>query len=225
MKKLALTTFLSVSILFQVFSQSKIVINEIYQYMAKGEQTGFEVLIPESTPDRTNAEFAKLAKKYKGKVVTQKKSPDVFVDDALVKEVSENTIDMYYVTSPINNGTKLTVFVDLGGAFISSSNHPRAYDAMENFLRKFGLDLVKSNIQEQIKLEEKNLSNLEKELNTLFRDKDSYIKEIEKAKALIAQREQDILNNEDNQTKKTGQIEIQKEIISTIKSKLREFEY
>jgi chromosome segregation ATPase len=87
------------------------------------------------------------------------------------------------------------------------------------------LDLVKSNIQEQIKLEEKNLSNLEKELNTLFRDKDSYIKEIEKAKALIAQREQDILNNEDNQTKKTGQIEIQKEIISTIKSKLREFEY
>jgi hypothetical protein len=139
MKKLALTTFLSVSILFQVFSQSKIVINEIYQYMAKGEQTGFEVLIPESTPDRTNAEFAKLAKKYKGKVVTQKKSPDVFVDDALVKEVSENTIDMYYVTSPINNGTKLTVFVDLGGAFISSSNHPRAYDAMENFLRKFRL--------------------------------------------------------------------------------------
>lgn len=225
MKKLSLTIVLTAVILFQVSAQSKIVINEIYQYMSKGQQTGLEVMIPEATPERTNAEFQKLMKKYKAKVLADKKTSDVFVDNALIPEMSENTVDMYYITSPIQNGTKMTIYVDLGGAFISSSNHPRAYGAMENLLRKFGLDVAKLTINDHIKQEEKNLIVLEKELGILVKDKDTYIKEIEKAKALIIQREQDIVNNEDNQTRKNGQIEIQREIINTVKSKLLEFDF
>ena len=65
----------------------------------------------------------------------------------------------------------------------------------------------------------KNQKKLEDEFKTLQKDKDSYIKEIEKAKALIAQREADIAKNEQDQATKTQQIDIQKQIVETVKQK------
>ena len=220
MKKIILTTALSFAILMQVSAQSKIVINEVFLNMTKGQQTGFEVLIPESKPKVVNSEFGKLFKKYKGKVISSKKSPETFVDDASIIEVSENTIDVYFITSPINNGTKLLVFVDLGGVFISSSSHTRAYDAMEVVLRQFGLDASKGNIKDQIKMEEKNLANLNKELSKLAKEKNSDIKKIENYKSSIEKIERNISNIEDNYEKKIEQINIQKEINNNEKNNI-----
>ncbi len=59
----------------------------------------------------------------------------------------------------------------------------------------------------------------------MIKDNDSYIKEIEKAKALIAQREMDIINNEKAQETKRQQITIQEEIVKTVKQKRAQIDF
>ncbi|MCO5232284.1 MAG: hypothetical protein LC105_10320 [Chitinophagales bacterium] len=74
-------------------------------------------------------------------------------------------------------------------------------------------------LDNQVKNEEKNLKSFESQLNKLKSDYSSSIKSIEKSKSTIAQREQDIIKNEEDQKTKQQQIELQKQIIDAIKTK------
>ena len=206
-----------------VQAQSKFVVNEVRQYMTKGEQNGFEIILNDVTKDKFSDAFEEKMKKYKGKITSSKKSPEVFVDNAVITSVSPNPVDVYYYLTPIGTtGVKCTAYVDLGGiggTFVSSAGHAQAFAAMENEIRNIAKEATIATIDDQIKLEEKNQKKLEEEFKSLQKDKDSYIKEIEKAKALIAQREADIVKNEQDQATKSQQVEIQKQIVDTVKQK------
>lgn len=223
MKKLFYALLFITAIITGVQAQSKFVVNEVRQYMSKGEQNGFEIILNDVTKDKFADAMEAKMKKYKGKITSSKKSPEVFVDNAVIATVSPNPVDVYYYLAPVGTtGVKCTVFVDLGGiggTFISSAGHAQAFAAMENEIRNIAKDATIATIDDQIKLEEKNQKKLEDEFKTLQKDKDSYIKEIEKAKALIAQREADIAKNEQDQATKTQQIDIQKQIVETVKQK------
>lgn len=80
-------------------------------------------------------------------------------------------------------------------------------------------------VETELKAQEKVMKDLSKELETMIKDKDTYIKEIEKAKALIAQREIDIINNEKAQETKRQQIAIQDEIVKTVKQKRAQIDF
>ncbi len=218
-----LCTMLLAILTLRVNAQADIAVNEILQYMSKGEQTGFEFEIPEANSKTVTAAWKKLMKKYKGKTISSKKSPEIFTDNALIKDVSENTVDVYARIIDSKNGTTVLAFVDLGGTFVSSDEHSAQFTALENVFRKFGLSQAKKVVELQLEAEEKQLKELEKDFSSLVKEKEGYIKNIEDAKALILQREQDIVNNEENQTTKQEQIEIQKEIINTVQEKLSEF--
>ena len=206
-------------------AQNDIIINEIIEYMSKGEQTGYEIAILDAEPKDVETTWIKLMKKYKAKVINSKKSVEVFADNANIPQISDNTIDIYAIATKASYGTRLTVFVDLGGSFISSQDHPDAYAAMENFLKEYGLSEAVRVVEAELKAQEEILKDLNKELTNLVKDKDGYTKEIEKAKALIAQREEDIANNIKSQDTKRAQIEIQQEIIETVKQKRQELDY
>lgn len=56
--------------------------------------------------------FQKFISKYKGKFVSpSKKSPEGFIDNALIKEVSANTVDMYFTSQATEYGSKLIVLL------------------------------------------------------------------------------------------------------------------
>ena len=90
---------------------------------------------------------------------------------------------------------------------------------MEALLKKFSQDQALQMVETQLSEEEKIAKNLNKEYETLKKDKDSYIKEIEKAKAVIQQRELDIKKNDADQLAKQQQINLQNQIIETVKQK------
>jgi hypothetical protein len=187
--------------------------------MSRGEQTGFEVPIASGKPDLVKSNFEKWLKKYKAKVTSSSKSPEIFGDNADIKVVSQNTVDIYATAVPDANGAKLYVYVDLGGAFISSASYPQQYTAMEALLKQFSKDQALGMVESQLAEEEKTLKTLNKDYETLKKDKDGYVKEIEKAKALIQQREQDITKNDADQAAKLGQINLQNQILETVKQK------
>lgn len=202
-----------------VKAQNTFTVNEVRQFMSKGEQNGMEIILAGSTPEDTKDALEKWAKKMKAKVVSSKKSPEVFIDNAQVPTVSANTVDMYVIVTQVENGTKLTVFTDLGGAFISSSAYSTQYAGMEALIRKFTKDRAIDVVEAQLKSEEKILKTINGDLKDLVEKKQDYIKEIEKAKALIQQREQDIIKNDADQAAKQQQISLQQQIIETVKTK------
>jgi hypothetical protein len=227
MKKLSflfLTAFMTLG-LFNLQAQQDIIVNEIMEYMSQGEKTGFEVAILDAEPKDVETSWMKLMKKYKAKVVNSKKSVEIFSDNAMIPQVSANTVDIYSIASKTSYGTRLAVFVDLGGAFISSQDHEVAFGTFEQFLRDFAHEEAIRVVEEELKTQQNILKGLNKELDAFVKDKDGYVKEIEKAKALIAQRELDIENNIKAQDTKRAQITIQEEIIQTVQQKRTELDH
>ena len=216
MKKVFLALFVCGFLGFTQVTAQDVTINEVLQYMSKGEQTGFEVAIPEGDVKRVESAWKKAMKSFKGKVIASKKATEIFTDNASIPLVSPNTVDIYSTVRSAEYGAKLTVFVDLGGAFVSSQQHAQAYGSMEGILREFALDELRYIADQHIDAEEKQLKILEKDLEKLIKEKEDYIKDIEEAKALILQRETDIATNEQNQVTKNDQIAIQQEILQTV---------
>ncbi|HRH56108.1 MAG TPA: hypothetical protein PLS10_00565 [Chitinophagales bacterium] len=208
-----------------VSAQSQFTTNEVRQFMSKGEQNGIEIALNGTKPEDAKDALEKWGKKMKAKVVRDKKNPEIFIDNAQMANVSANVVDIYAVVTPIDNGSKVTIFTDLGGAFISSAAYGTQYAGLEAALKKFAKDQAIEVVEEQQKAEEKILKTLTGDLKDLTKDKAEYLKDIEKAKALIQQREADIIKNDANQAAKQQQISLQQQIIETVKAKRATLNY
>lgn len=193
--------------------------NEVRQFMSKGEQNGIEIILNGTELKAAKDAVSSWGKKLKGKVITDKKNPEIFIDNAEIPTVSANTVDIYAILTPVSNGTKMTIFTDLGGAFISSAAYGTQYTAMETALKQFAKDQAVTVVSNQQKDEEKVLKTLNSDLKKLQKDKNTYLKEIEKAKKLIQKNEESIQKNDADQAAKQQQISIQQQIIETVKSK------
>jgi hypothetical protein len=200
-------------------AQAQFTTNEVRQFMSKGEQNGIEIILNGTKPEDAKDAIEKWGKKMKAKIVRDKKSPEIFIDNAQMPTVSANVVDMYAIVTPVDNGSKVTIYTDLGGAFVSSAAYGTQYAGLDASLKKFAKDQAIEVVEEQQKAEEKILKTLTGNLKDLTKDKEDYLKDIEKAKALIQQREQDIIKNDADQAAKQQQISIQQQIIETVKTK------
>ena len=200
-------------------AQSQFTTNEVRQFMSKGEQNGIEIVLNGTKLEDAKDAIEKWGKKMKAKIVLDKKNPEIFIDNAQLPTVSANVLDMYAVVTPVDNGSKVTVYTDLGGAFVSSAAYGTQYAGLEAALKKFAKDQAIVVVEDQQKAEEKILKTLNGNLKDLTKDKADYLKDIEKAKALIQQREQDIIKNDADQAAKQQQISLQQQIIETVKTK------
>jgi hypothetical protein len=223
--QLVITALVLVCTVASVQAQAVFTANEVRQFMSKGEQNGIEIILNGTKPEEARDAVSKWAKKMKAKVVMDKKNPEIFIDNAQVPTVSANVVDMYAIVTPVDNGSKVTIFTDLGGAFITSAAYGSQYAGLEAVMKKFARDQAIEVVEEQLKMEDKNLKSLNGNLKDLIKDKEGYIKDIEKAKALIQQREQDIIKNDAEQATKQQQISIQQQIIETVKSKRATLNY
>lgn len=193
--------------------------NEVRQFMSRGEQNGIEIILNGTSTNDAKGGLKKLAKKFDAKVVTAKKSPETLLDNAQISTVSANTIDIYAIVTPIDNGSKVTFFTDLGGAFITSYAYGTQYAAMESVIKDFAQSLALDNVSDQLKTEEKSFKTINKELKSLQKEKEKALKEIEKAKAKIAELEQTVVKNDADQVAKQQQLTLQQQIIETVKTK------
>lgn len=199
--------------------------NEVRQFMSKGEQNGIEIILNGTKPDDAKDAIEKFGKKLKAKIIRDKKSPEILIDNAQISTVSANVVDIYVIITPVDNGSKVTFFSDLGGAFVSSAAYGTQYAGLEALFKKFARDQAITAVEDQQKSEEKILKSLNGNLKDLVKDKEDYIKDIEKAKALIQQREAEIIKNDAEQTAKQQQISLQQQIIETVKTKRTSLNY
>ncbi len=223
--KSTLTAVLLFVTILAANAQTQFTTNEVRQFMSKGEQNGIEIALNGTSAKDATKALSKWAKSMKAKIVKEKNSPEVLIDNATLPTVSPNTVDLYAVVTPIDKGSKLTVYSDLGGAFISSAAYGTQYTAMEAVLKDFAKSQALAAAGNQVKAEQKTLKTLNGDLKKLISKKKDFLKGIDKAKAQIQKYEDNIKKNDADQAAKQQQISLQQQIIETVKSKQSSLKY
>lgn len=132
-------------------------------------------------------------------------------------------MDLYARFEDGNSGTIITVWFDLGGAYLASEIHSDAYEQAEILLKDFATAVNRSLAEDNVAEQEKIQKNLEKELDKLQKDNKKYNDKIEEAKKIISDMEASIIQNEKDQQTKQTEIENQKKEVEKAKEKVKEF--
>lgn len=206
-----------------LFAQIKKV-DEVNASMTQGTNRGYKVLIPETSEKDVIKAWSKLMKDYDAKTDKIKKEDDYLSPDASIPALGERSINVYSQFQETPEGTYLTAFFDLGGAYMNSDMHAEQAEAAKKMIMTFANKTAKESIEEKVKDETKKLEKLEKEQKGLEKDKEGYEKDIKDAKETIEQRGKDIKENAKAQTEKLKEVAEQKAKAEAIKAKMKKFD-
>ena len=207
MKKLVLLIIV-LYVSSSLYSQTEIKVNETNESIGNGSHNALTVRIYEASTKDVEKAWAKLVKSYKAKVSSKN---EIFADNAAVKTISENTVDIYAVVKDKKEVyVEMVVAFDLGGAFLSSSNHPNKFKEAKKIVYDFAVETSKEAIRGQLKAAGKVLKKVEKEHADLIKYNENLHKDIEDYKEKIKEAEKNIEENIKNQETKTKEVEAQR---------------
>ena len=202
--------------------------------MSQGSNNALIMDLEYADAEKVLDEFENYVENFKAK--SKKKKGEIFADNAQVKSISgNNTIDIYARADKSDIKSVLTVWFDLGGAYLSSKSHIEKYVEAEKWLKEFAKRMVKRGIEDELKAEQKrvevladeqkNLSKEKEKLDKSIVDSEKDIKEMEakiaQTKLNIDKAKQDIIVNLDKQKVKATDLEKQKETVKKVEVKLK----
>lgn len=205
-----LLTFL-ISILFiQVIAQDSIKVNVEQRPTSFGIQTGFEMVVPQATPDEaidlwkktiTPKEFLKKTPK------TKKIKDEWWTNNIVVKEITSMPLTVITQISSFPGHIYVRVFFQSENGFLGSSGSAENItEAAKNYVRNYGVDLYRLAVENELNDEERKLAVLEKKLKQLERKNKSFgesISEVKQDQALLNSEvriQSDLLNNDQTNT-------------------------
>ena len=145
----------------------------------------------------------------------------IFGDDCKSKEMGDNTFDVYSVVEEATDeGVRLVVAFDLGGAYLSTADHPTKYPVAEEIVKSFAVAQAKEVVKEEIEVSAKILKGFEKDLSGLEKDKAGLEKDIEDYKKKIEEAKAAIEKNLTDQANKKTEIEGVKMAITDLEKKV-----
>ena len=189
--------------------------------IAEGNNNALSVIIYETDFEEVLKAWKKEMKDTKAKV--KKSKGEIFADNAVIKKLGEHPMDIYARTEKITGGSKLIIGVNLGGAFLNSSDHKDKYESFAKFVKEFAETQIKESIKEQVKAAEKELKDREKAQEKLVKEKEDLKGKIEGYKNDIKDAEGKISANENNQASQKKSIEEQKKAVEIEKAKEAKF--
>lgn len=230
--KLAKNLLVLLFILSSVYSFSQ---NEpkITEQIRQNSSGSFNALVMElpgkvSAVNSIKKEWGAFAKQFKGKTSFNKKADEYFTDDARIKEMSENTVDITAkIISKDAETIELIVWFNLGVTYLSSKEYSQGMGSAQTILKDFSkivyVDLFKENLAD----EEKVLKEMNKELSSTKKEADSYEKkinsyreEIKKIEKKIAEVKEQEASNKEKQAKQKTEIDGQEKKIDAIKKEI-----
>jgi hypothetical protein len=188
--------------------------------MSLGPQNSFYIEIPGADAKLAQKTFYEFVKEY-GKIKENSKAREHFMMATKIPVINGvSPVDLYAKFEDGKGIATAYVWVDLGGAFVNSTDHPKQAQAMRQFMYDYFITVRKKVVTEELKVEEKKYESLVKDLKKLKDKNDDYHKDIEKAKQKIAEAETNIQKNQTDQDNKTKEIDTQKEVIDQVTDKL-----
>lgn len=195
----------------------KIKVSESNEKIGGGSHNALVVSIYESSPEAIEKEWKSLMKSYDAKVTSK---DFIFADNALIKTMGPNTIDVYARSEKVkDNEIKFIVAFDLGGAYLSSSQHSQQYGTAKDIVEKFARTMTKESIADQLKAETKILNKLVSQEKDLVSDQESLNKDITEWKDKIKKAEEEIVKKKAEQEKKKAEIAAQQKVVEAVTAK------
>lgn len=228
MKTLMLTFLAFMTCLSVSWSQIDSPIKEETKSNSKGSYNALVMELPGTTAKEVNKAWGKFIKQYKGKTKFDRKMNEHMTDDATVKDMSDNTVDIIAkIEERGAEGSLISVWFNLGVSYLSSNDHPERYPAGEVILKKFANTVSADMIEDELKAAEKKLKELENLLKQQEKEESQRTKDITDYKATIlkmeeniTKAEEDIKNSKKEQEDSKLTIEEQKKIIEDIQKRL-----
>lgn len=217
MKKLILPLLLVAT---ATMAQPKIEVEEQVVAIDGTSRNSLTVMIPEATDSKAVSKaWTKYLKGWKGKVSDKK---FIFADDCKVKEMGDNTFDVYSVVEEATDeGVKVVAAIDLGGAYLSTADHPEQYPVAQKLVRNFAVDYLKELMLEKIESQQDILGNFQKELSGLQKDKGKLESDIADHEKEVEKLKGEVEKNISNQELKQKEIEGQKAIIRDLQVEVK----
>jgi hypothetical protein len=202
----------------------KIKVKESNENIGGGSHPALVVTLYGVSPSSAEESFRSFMKTYDGK--RSSKDGGIFIDNASIKDISANTIDVYGKAQGSKDDKEITFIVafDLGGAFLNSGDHKSSMNSAEKIVKDFAIKATKDAIEEELKEAKKVQSKLEDDQKDLEKDNKNLHDDIEKYKEKIKKAEEDLVKNKSDQDKKKAEIEAQKKVVGTVDTKLKAVE-
>lgn len=199
-------------------------IEELDMSMSMGAKNAFVIKYDNTDTKTVEDQWEKFMKTYKAKV-KKNKAKELFADDVKLPDLSSNSIDVYATVATDATGkiTILTVWYDLGGAYLNSEAHPSQVVSVKNMLDQNSLRVGAVSAAVIVGNEEDTLKDLNGDLKKLEKSKEDYLQEIEEAKALIAKMEANISENDTAQEGKKGEISEQEGVLEMAQKELAKY--
>ena len=211
---------LTLGFLLSLTAWSQAEISEGDLAMSQGTNNGLSFSIPTSDEKIAKDVWEKYVKSIKGKTKYNRNTNEILTDDAKIKELSANTVDIYAKLT----GDKMTVWVDLGGAYLNSEDHTDQYAVIEGMIDDYH-DAISLHLAEvNLKKQEDALKSLTGDLKRLENENGRYNKAIEKAQQEIAENERLIKVNLSSQDAKKGEISAQQAKVDDAKEEVSSFQ-
>lgn len=205
MRNLFIITSLVVNVSYGQYSTK---VKESNENIGGGNNYCFVVSIYETNTDEVNKAWEKLMKSYNAKVSSKN---EIFADNALIKDLTNNTIDIY--AKSIKKSEKeiqFIVAVDLGGAFLNSSDHSSQFKIMKKIIRDFARKVTLDAIDNKVNNQQKVVDKLNKQIENLIKEQKNLEKDIENYKEKIKKAEDDIKQNINKQSAKQSELDVEK---------------
>ena len=204
---------------FFSFAQNTVTVKEEVVAIDGMSRNSLTVMIKDGTTDDVKKAWKKKLKDLKGKVSDK---TIIFGDDCEAKSMGDNTFDVYSVVEEATDeGVRLIVAFDLGGAYLSTEKHPEKYPAAEAIVKGFAVEQAKEAVKIEIDGAEKILKGFEKDLDGLEKDKKKLEKDIEDYEKKIEEAKSEIEKNVAAQANKKTEIEGLKAAIIDLEKKVK----
>lgn len=218
MKRLLLLA-LSFALTSAVFAQNST--QEKKQTMSLGSHNAFVLDLDGINEDKALDYWRDYFRDEVCKLKRNRKAKQYYASGASIKLISDKKIDVYSKIEELGENSRLYVWLDNQGAFISSETNPEEAKGAKDFINNFAVFAEKEHVEELLEESKDQLSGYEKDLKRLGKDKASYEKAIEKAKKAIIENEKNIEQNTSDQLEKAKQIDVQKKKVEEIMERLK----
>ena len=200
-------------------------VKEQAKTMSLGSKNALILEVPNAKVDYIIDEWKDFIKaEGKVKAARDKKNDEYFCDNASLPQLAgatASTVDVFAKVEEFGSDKSLlNVWVDMGGAFLNSYDHPAQYKEAQTLLNRFSVKVASDLIAIDVEKEEKKLKKQDGNLKDLARDNERFKKRIEEAKDAIKKAEADIITNEKDQATAKKEMEVQKSIVDKLRQKI-----
>src|SRR4029077_20024083 len=146
----------------------KIKVSESRESIGGGNNNALVVTIYGADIKDVEKEWKSIMKDYGAKVSNSK--GEMFANNAVIKDMGPKTIDIYTRFTEKNGEIEMVVGFDLGGAYMSSSQHADKYKVAERIIHDFAVKMTSEALNDKLKAEQKSLDKLQGQEKDLEKD-------------------------------------------------------